>query len=423
MSFALGIRQRASQVWRCSTEKKIFFFVLFWIVGYFFSPTNKLHYQLFLLVFLSSSAWLIIKRKINFPALLESKVFVAAGLYSLLYSLSLFWADGETLPSRLQDFRIMLYLYFFWIVILYLLDASQQKLELMFKVILGAALVSVVLNAWIFYVLNASGLENRFAGLGRLWNPLFSGAIYGAMSLLTLVILTFKYKVIATPQRFLLIIAYVVFFSATILSHSRTPIAAMLIMSFLALLFSQKSVKAKILTITGALTALIGAFIALMPFFEHDITRGPSLRPELFSGFWERVKEQLFLGHGGGAEVQIIANGKFVDGWHHYHNIYLGSLVELGVLGFVLHLGIVFIGLLVAWRYWSQSYVPVVASIFVFACLIGLTFGEGIITRLNVQWFLFWMPLVILSMYELKVKGVSIRKNEPQPEGGSGNAF
>ncbi len=423
MSFAFGIPQKISQVWKCSADKKIFFFVLLWLAGYFFSPTNKFHYQLFLLIFLSISIWLIIKGKVNFSGLLESKVFVVAGLYCAFYLLSLFWADGEMLSSRFQDFRRTLYLYIFWVVILYVLNGSQQKLELMFKVLIGAAVISFVLNAGIFYGLNDSGLEDRFAGLGRLWNPLFSGAIFGAMSLLTLMLLLGKYKIFSTTQRLSLMLAYAVFFSATLLSHSRTPIAAMLLMSFLALLFSQFSVKAKIGGVIGGLLGLLAMFMALMPFFEKDITRGQSRRLELFSGFWERVKEHLLLGHGGGTKVEIIAKGEFVDGWHDYHNIYLGSLVELGLVGLILHIGLIVTGLFIAWSYRTQIYVAIAASIFVFACLIGLTFGEGLITRLNIQWFLFWMPLVVISMYELKLKGVSIRKREPKITTADKNSF
>lgn len=373
-------------------------------------PTSKLHYQMFLPIIVGSAFWLIFKAKLNYSALLQSRVFIAAMAYALLYAISLSWSNHEDFSGKFRDFKSVIYLIFFWLVILYAIDGQHKKLELTVKVFMIVGFVSVFVNASIFYGIHGEDIHGRFYGLGRLWSPLWSGAIYGALAVLSLAILLEKYTTLQRKQVIFLIVAYLVFFAATVLSHSRTPIGAMIILSALVVMFSSISTANKLKIFVAAFVVSVVAIALLYPAFERDITRGQSYRLDLWMGFWERAKEHLLLGHGAGSRVSIIAPGEYVHDWRHYHNAYLGSLVELGIVGLLLHFVVIGVALHVAWQHRSNAYIRIAVAILLFTCLAKITFGQGIVTRMNVQWLLFWMPLIIISMYELKQKQLSIRR-------------
>ena len=141
------------------------------------------------------------------------------------------------------------------------------------------------------------------------------------------------------------------------------------------------------------------------------MVRGQSYRLDLWLGFIGRAKEHLILGHGGGAKVPIHAPGEFVHGWYHYHSVYIGSLVELGLAGLLLHIVIIITVLNTAWRLRDNFYVRAAVLLFIYACIIGITFAHGILTRMNTQWLLFWMPLLVIAMYEIKNNKISVRSD------------
>jgi O-antigen ligase len=380
----------------------IFLLSIFWISGFFFFPTGQSHNQAFIVLFVLPAIWLILKLKIPFKPFFKSKIFWIAFLFCSYFAVSTLWGTYSKTSLLISELKRSLYLYLFWIIIFTSYYLDRPKLVLLAKYAVLAGLISIFYNAIVFYGLDHNTISDRLKGFGRLRNELWVGALYGSMALLML-ILTLNAN---NQKRFLCFIIFTIFFIATLLTHSRGPILSMLAVSALIFFSSQLSIKSKIkIAAITLLIAVIGA-IYLSKYYTADISRGQSYRLDLWLGFLKFTKDHLMLGHGAGVNVFIVAPGQFVNGWSHFHNIYLGTLIELGLIGLTLHLLLVVTTILVGWRHRKYLHVNVALMIFIFTCLIGITYGQGIITRINAQWIIFWLPLAVIIMHELEENGV-----------------
>lgn len=397
---------------RNNSDKVTFIAMSIWILGFFLIPFPRQHYQIFIVTVVLSAFWLIFTQKINYRALVKSKIILVSFAYAALFLISLSWTNLEALSDKLKEVKTFLYLIFFSFVFLYSIDGKSQRLSGLIHYLIIAAVLSLFINAFFFFGINDEPVSARFSGLGRLWNPLWAAAMYGGMALIILSILIEKYAQLKLSVKSALILSYILLVIAVFLTQSRTPVAAVVVMSFIAFFISEKSIKTKLIfAAVTILVAGVGSTYLFPIIYEQMMERGQSYRLDLWLGFFERAKEHLIFGHGGGANVPINAPGEFVHGWRHYHSTYIGSLVELGLVGLALHLVIIGTVLKIAWNLRANFYVRVSASLFIYACILGLTFAHGILTRMNTQWLLFWMPLLIIAMYEIHYNGLSVRND------------
>lgn len=376
----------------------IFMLSTFWIAGFFFFPTGQLHNQAFIAFFVLPAIWLIFKRKIAFKPFLKSQIFVTVLIFCAYYAISTSWGRYDRITLQISEIKRVLYLYAFWLVIFAAYYLDNTKLVLLTKCIIFISVINLIFNAIIFYGIDHNTIYDRFNGFGRLRNQLWVAALYGAMAIMMLMI-TLKPDHNKKPLYFVL---FLLFFFATLLTHSRGPIMSMLAVSIFVFYSSHLSLKLKVQISTVTLIVTCVLTIYFYEYYLADITRGQSLRLDLWLGFLEFTKGHLLLGQGAGVNVFINAPGQAVDQWSHYHNVYLGSLIELGLIGLCLHLLLVINAIWVGWRYRKCFNVNVALMIFIFTCLIGFTYGQGIITRIHAQWIIFWLPMAIIMMKELE---------------------
>lgn len=376
----------------------IFMLSTFWIAGFFFFPTGQLHNQAFIAFFVLPAIWLIFKRKIAFKPFLKSQIFVTVLIFCAYYAISTSWGTYDRITLQISEIKRVLYLYAFWLVIFAAYYLDNTKLVLLTKCIIFISVINLIFNAIIFYGIDHNTIYDRFNGFGRLRNQLWVAALYGAMAIMMLMI-TLKPDHNKKPLYFVL---FLLFFFATLLTHSRGPIMSMLAVSIFVFYSSHLSLKLKVQISTVTLIVTCVLTIYFYEYYLADITRGQSLRLDLWLGFLEFTKGHLLLGQGAGVNVFINAPGQAVDQWSHYHNVYLGSLIELGLIGLCLHLLLVINAIWVGWRYRKCFNVNVALMIFIFTCLIGFTYGQGIITRIHAQWIIFWLPMAIIMMKELE---------------------
>lgn len=395
-----------------NADRVILIAMSIWILGFFLMPFSKQHYQIFLITIVISAFWIIFTLKFNYRSLISSKIIMASFAYALFFLISISWSNLDTLSGKFKEVKTFLYLIFFSLVFLYSIDGKTQRLINLIHYLIVAAVLSLFINFYFFYGINNEPISSRFSGLGRLWNPLWAAAMYGGAALITLSILFDKYSQLKTSIKYALILSYFLLVIAVFLTQSRAPIGAVILMSFIVFFFSAISVKTKfilaiVISILGVL--LITYFLPVIA--ELTLERGQSYRLDLWLGFFERAKEHLIFGHGGGSNVPINAPGEFVHEWRHYHSTYVGSLVEMGLIGLILHLTIIVTVLRTAWNLRSNFYVKTSAWLFIYTCIIGLTFGHGILTRMNTQWLLFWMPLLVIAMYEIRNNKLSVKND------------
>src|SRR5690606_17680243 len=107
-------------------------------------------------------------------------------------------------------------------------------------------------------------------------------------------------------------LSYILFVLAVFLTQSRTPIFAVVLMSFVAVFFSNNTLKAKVIFLTISISIAVILLVLFFPvIYEYTMIRGQSHRLDLWLEFIERAREHLIFGHGGGSKVAIYAPGEF----------------------------------------------------------------------------------------------------------------
>lgn len=379
-------------------KSKDIYFILsaIWIAGYFLLPSSKLHQQLFHLCFTLPGAWILLKNRFN-TGLQPSGILVASLAYGGYYIISQTWTPPESEVDHLREIKQVVYLFLFWITLNYWMRGSLERIALLAKLLTAAVLVGMVAGAIQFYGMNGLGLADRFVSFGRLWNPLWSGAAYGAFAVLLFGLMNWNDTALGNKEKILYSLLFLIFASATILTHSRAPIGAMLIALAAIFLTSKISLKKKIALLATAFIVLLLPLYLAYDHFQTYLERGQSYRLDLWQGFLERAREHPIFGFGAGTRVFILAPGELIDGWTYYHSVYVGSLVELGITGLLMHLALCGSVIRTGWEHRHHLHARLALILFIYTMIIGITFGQGIITKQNVQWVLFWLPAIILA--------------------------
>ncbi len=374
--------------------------VVMWIAGYFFFPSNKSHYQFFLLVFLSGIIWLLMQGKQNLAWLLRARLLQVGGLYLIFYLLSIFWSVDASLSERFGEVKTVLYLLIFSTIIFYCLDRYPDFLSTLIKLVIVVAGFSLVFNIILFYMVDGNSLTARFHGFGRLWSPLWLAAVYGALTLVLTSLLTHRFHQFTSAQKIWLILMTAVFFIAVLATQSRMAIAATILVSFIVVVSGNASPKFRLFSAFSIIAMLVLTVFVSSNVFDKMVERGQSHRLNIWEGALSLSSEKPFIGYGAGSDIQIDTAVKKVDGWHHYHSSYIATLVDLGWFGFSLAMLLIVFTFVTAWRLRKILAVQISAGVFLYCLLISLTFGEGFISRMNVQWLLFWLPVLVIAYHQ-----------------------
>lgn len=376
------------------------FFILstIWMSGFFLLPFEKFHQQLFHICFTLPGVWILLKNRFN-AGIPPSGILFASMTYGACYIISQAWTPPDSTVDHLSEIKRVIYLFMFWITLNYWMKTSPEKMASLAKALTVTALAGIVVDGIIFYGIEGHGIADRFVSAGKLWNALWSGAAYGALAILIFGLMNWRDADLTKKEKILYSLAFLIFAAATILTHSRGPIGAMFFTCTIIFLTRKTNTKRKAAILAAATILLLALLYASYDYFQASIERGQSYRLELWQGFLERAREHPIFGFGAGTQVFIHAPGELVDGWTHYHSVYVGSLVELGITGLLLHLALCCIVIRTGWKHRHDLHARIALILFIYTMIIGITFGQGIITRQNVQWVLFWLPVIILATF------------------------
>jgi len=375
--------------------------VMFWLMGYLFFPTNKLHYQIFIVIFVMGGAWIAFREKIDFKNVFRSKVLLTIVVFALYFLFNLFWSVGTPLEDRLGEVKSLIYLAVFGLLIFFSVQNRDDFFSHFLKWGGIVATASLFFSCIMFYVVGEHSFSQRLHGYGRLWSPLWMAALYGAVAIVSITVLSFQSERLSKTNKLWLLLVFILAIFAVTATHSRMAIVTTFFVVSLAFYSGTFSFKYKLSVSALAAFVLITVAFFSSPSFENDLERGQSYRLDIWQGAMQLVKESPFFGHGAGSDTPISSTVSTVDGWHYYHSTYVATLVDLGFVGLSLHLMLLTITFLVAWKVRENVIVRISAFILLFSCLVNLTFGEGIISRMNVQWLLMWFPIMVIAYFEL----------------------
>ncbi|WP_369988393.1 O-antigen ligase family protein [Pseudomonas xanthosomatis] len=350
------------------------------------SHLHKLYYALFsvptlIALCLRPREWRVLRE----PLVMLFVVFAGIAI------ISLGWSDtDERLGSMIKP-PLHIFMLFAGMTLL-----LRHRTEALQPVMLAGALVALLgtLPSLLDYAMSYKpGL--RLVGGGALDNPLLSSHLFGFFSIYWLVLCMSSkdLRVLALSGLALSLMCAMI-----LATGSRTPLMA-LTLAAIWLAFLKQDRRSILLLVAVALAGIA----TVLAFPQMVLGRGDSFRFELWRLTLELIGQHPLLGHGYGAQLSLDPGVGFL--LREPHSFPLGTLYNVGVLGFLPWLGMLLLGLYSGWRKRNQPLFVLASSLLLYGIAAGLTEGGGILSRPKEHWFLLWIPLAIIAGLNIASRG------------------
>ena len=357
--------------------------------GYFFMPDYSDHYRLFGRFVLPLGVFTLVA---GFRQLRDATLFRLILAYILYLLCTAFWAHEMDWYRLGQKTTIGLYLVTLITVTHFLVNWNRQLFD---RLICGLVLISsfaAACNMIYFY----SSVDNAFPA-ARLWpygsltNPNEFSNIYGVFAILALGwALRAESLVEALPGGIAALIALLLIW----LGQSRTAFIALLLALLALTCLSSRGRRATHWIIGLISVAGLSLTLLLPEVIDEAMTRGTSLRPQIWLEIMRQALEAPIFGHGLTPNVAV----KFenIRLFETAHNAYLQVFWQGGVVGLGLFLAVLAIALRDAWALGRREGDMTVLCILLFTMMVMLTGVDTLIERPRDQWILFWFPISLL---------------------------
>lgn len=189
-----------------------------------------------------------------------------------------------------------------------------------------------------------------------------------------------------------LLVSTPVLLVALVLTQSRGSImAAAAGFGVIALLAASRR---QILWLSLGGLAVLAGLLLWTPILDMLTGRGASLRPMLWSHYWQLAQERLWLGYGLSHDVTLrLPPGMF--NLLNAHNIMLSALVRGGILAAATLLGLVLTCLYQSWKAWRVGGALMPFALMAAATVATTVDYEITATSLGWPWLLFWIPVAM----------------------------
>lgn len=322
---------------------------------------------------------LILKNLYFFPVLLF-----------LFYSFaSLFWSVGYDLDDAIDMLKTIIYLLIFSMAIG--ITFKQQPFLKILNILSLIAAGSSLYSLYHFYFMQQFEFGSRMPGWGNLYHALRAGTVYGYFALI--VALGFIYTQYNSKIKvafFLLLLAILCL--GLLHTVSRTPLAAFFITAILAIFFEVDRYQ-KLFLVSLTSSTIITIFI-FPDAIAYLMERGAHGRFEIWSQALGEIKKAPIFGHGIISEPTIYFNNILFES---AHNRLLSTIYYTGVIGGLL-LTIILVTAFWPMRTKASLSAQYAKYMLLYACLCSLTEGKYLISRPDMVWLIFWLPLSVLLM-------------------------
>ncbi len=337
--------------------------------------------------------------KINWRSFKEPLIIFTV-LYLLYAALSIFWSSHYTNAYLVKYIALAISTIVFCFIPSYLKTVTHLSAKdlvfLIFIVLFPIAVLSTIYSALSFYQLHS--IDQRLIFFGRLDGPITHSVVNALLILVSIGLI----KQINNRWWYSgIIIGVAILVTGILLSQSRGPILALCI-ALPIQIFVLKMYR----TLTLYLIFLgLGTFLLINnPVLTELVTsRGVSFRPEIWKLIWQSMPGHMYIGH------SILPEQRFtlpiLGEVHHPHNLIIASFYHLGVLGLVLHLGVIVMWIKYALSIQVQAFKAVSAGVFLYS-FIHFQFDGGILlTKPDVLWWGVWLPIswVLVEQNQIKI--------------------
>ena len=380
-------------------------FLLCLVFFSFFVFEKPLHRILFYLSLLTSA--FIFSHIHWFRSIKENRFLTSClGAYIGFNILSLLWSSPNGIEDQLQILKYLSFSVLFIACIISIYKLNKSYLDaILASFIFGAFISSLILLAInIPELLTHSDSDRAFTlyGLGRAKNPNECALLY-SIALITLIFykpfysdsLVWKYL----SKTGSIALMSMLFATIIILTGSRNGLVSIIGVLIISAIFKyHKTMKDKRVLIFIGLIFIITLTYALTDpsRIQHYLERADAQRFSLWSQAIEYFFQAPFLGHGAASELTYLGKGRDFTA---AHNIYLGHLNTLGLLGSIIFLSLACVSLVSSFKIFKQNdfYYPFILLIHggIWGCFAGQTY----VMNLSPAWLSSWFPLaLILSM-------------------------
>ena len=340
-----------------------------------------------------STCYFVLNPRIDIKKIIFVLPFLA---YILLFAVSFLFTKDK--GWWFYFFKIYASNISFVFMVVILVTPKKQEIELLFVMIIATSLLA---SLFIFFIYSDLGGGRRTIGLFNTYidpNYLCGIMLVAIYSLFYFVIHNYKNKVL----RILLPLLGIVIFVAMFLTGSRTFIVA-LVLSFIIIMSYLLFFKRKYVIVAISISVLIIGYLGFYLILPEGLKYRFSIAGML--GVWETennvgripiwikslpaFKEHPLLGWGGGSGFFI--TNLFYGSSVAFHNIFIESLLELGIVGFFIVLSYFVISLIFSYKNKNIYQSVLASSAFVYGFFLS---------AFTVKFFWFLIILSCLS-YEL----------------------
>jgi O-antigen ligase len=366
------------------------------LAGFFFVPNAVDLYKYYIALVFLPGLWLMpgVARQA-----MPSPIWVSVVAYIAYMLASSLWSTGLSGEDLWRDARYALYILGFILLTVYFQRRdpriTDRALTLVSAVVVLAALVSILLFDPAYRLPELT--EERLAGLGIANNMNPSAFMYGLFGVVALdrarryrgswlcLVFAFGYAVIAL---------------FTVLTQSNTALLALITSSALLLLLGQRhSVRSAALGLgfAGALLVYLAWSLGLL---HAPTDLGFTLRFPIWQHVLEQWSAAPVFGNGYQKEIFLTPRG-FESTVNYAHSLFLGTLRDGGLVGFLLLLTVYLLALAQGLRTVLARENPLYFVMFVFGLVVVLVDTDQALTRPKELWIVLWLPLAYLIAAEV----------------------
>jgi len=371
----------------------LIFMVMF--AGVFFLPTAPHRILMYLgmpfmaFFLMREQFWSYFKSSV--PILL-SLVFVFVGFYAL----SAFWSEGADIDRVFSKVKLAVFIPLTLMSFFVLL----QKYSALWSWMMNAYVLAAVISAAILLVMHFDiyvidhNYHHRLQGMGKAFNSVHCSLFHG----LALIALMFHMQsdVRLFESRYVRFFAILLLFLVVVLTNSRGPFLA-LCGTFAFLKFFRGHIKVLFISFC----VLIPSVALAINFLDLSL-RSIDRRYQIWVQAFDIIQQKLLLGHGAGSkffyEITIGDSYHKIEG--HAHNLYLSTLIHVGIFGFILMCLVIARALFIGVIEWRKRGEIVALAFLVFGLIAGLFDFGGYFTNLGATWIVFWFPVTVIAAYE-----------------------
>ena len=340
------------------------------------------------------------------------KIFDGLAIFFLVYAfLSILYSPYPFVTLERATTVLLLYISVFWIIWKYAYDQGPEKIVYL---ILNATLLILIVSYLMIFIVPVLAFTNgRFQGVFQNANGLgIACAMFLPLSL---------WQFLVSKKRTALFLFFLMLVSL-FLSASRNAINATIIaLGYFTYMRSRRFRPLILFTSMSLILTLVWAIQTLAKHFFHTYYRIETLptmggRLEVWPSALHLIANKPFFGYGFGMENKIMTL-KYLTLVGRYggyvHNSYLGIILQLGMLGFILFFIPLFILLFKELFLKQDSEVSLLRHALRASLLVGLLcciFESWVYSVGNAQTFPFWIIVMLLVFYRYQ------DKEKPLPE-------